>query len=80
METLQWPPQLPDLNLIEALWGDIECKLKKTFQRDKNTAEVQKHCLGAWAAVRGEQLHRLIESMPTRLQAVIAANGGATPF
>lgn len=33
-----------------------------------------------WGNITEEQLNRLVESMPARLQAVIDAVGGPTPY
>ncbi|KAG0127817.1 transposable element Tc1 transposase, partial [Tuber indicum] len=75
-----WPPQSPDLNLIEALWGDIETELGQIFQRaaDPNTLAIM--IKTAWRSIIPERLSNLIDSMPRRLQAVIAVNGEATPY
>jgi len=31
LDSLPWPPQSPDLNLIEASWGDLECELGEKY-------------------------------------------------
>lgn len=75
---LPWPPQSPDLNPIEHLWGT----LKKIAYRNKssNLSELKNNVRDAWEEVGPEVTRRLVESMPSRLKAVIAANGGPTSY
>ena len=80
MDTIPWPAQYSDLNLIEALWMDLETELGETWGRieDINTLE---DCLSTvWRLIPETRLEGLIASMPARLEAVIAAGGGATRY
>ena len=80
LDSLQWPAQSPDLNLTEALWTDMEAELGETWGR-VGDIEVLEACLkAAWESISQERLDSLIRSMPARLQAVIDAEGGATPY
>ncbi|KAI5847677.1 transposable element Tc1 transposase, partial [Morchella snyderi] len=75
-----WPPQSPDLNLIEALWADMETELGEAVGR-VNDIEVLKIMLrNAWNSIPVDKLDSLIRSMPRRLAAVIAVGGHATPY
>jgi len=75
---LDWPANLPDLNPIENLWGIIT---KKTRDTRSNIADDLKATIQAtWACVTPEQCHRLIDSMPRRIDAVIHAKGGPTKY
>jgi len=82
VEVLSWCPQSPDLNLIEALWRDMESYLGKNLKYGRIAdLNALKHAVKeAWDQVGLERLEELIKSMPDRLQAVIAANGGATRY
>ena len=80
LDSLQWPAQSPYLNLIEALWMDMETELGETWGR-VGDIEVLEACLkAAWESIPQERLDSLIRGMPARLQAVIDAEGGATPY
>ncbi|RPA97112.1 hypothetical protein L873DRAFT_1836523 [Choiromyces venosus 120613-1] len=65
MDTIKWPLQSLDLNLIESFWLDMETELGEIWGRI------------VWGTIEGDRMESLIRSMPTRLQAVIDANGGA---
>jgi len=80
LETLPWPPQSPDLNLIEALWADMETELGQIYERATNTDDLILMLHAAWGNINSERLLKLVDSMPARLAAVIAAEGNATPY
>ncbi|KAG0128168.1 hypothetical protein HOY82DRAFT_489608, partial [Tuber indicum] len=80
METTQWPAQSPDLNLIEALWLDMENELGETWGRIGDIAMLERALDAVWQAIPNERLKGLIRTMPQCLQAVIDAEGGATRY
>ena len=80
VDTIQWPAQSPDQNLIEALWMDIETELGETWGRIGDIPLLQQHVRIIWEQIGVECLNSLIRSMPDRLRAVIAAEGNATPY
>lgn len=69
-----WPPNSPDLNPIENVWGEVQRKVNaagcKTFAAFK--AEVEKEL----KAIPKGTLKKLIDSMPHRLAEVIRLGGG----
>jgi len=80
VDTIQWPAQSPDLNLIEAVWMDIETELGETWGQIGDILLLQQHVRIIWEQIAVERLDSLIRSMPDRLRAVIAAEGNATPY
>jgi hypothetical protein len=80
MESLAWCPQSPDLNLIEHLWADMECYLGERYGR---IGDINVLCIAlndAWERIGWNRLDSLIRSMPERIRAVIAADGGPTRY
>lgn len=85
---MEWPARSPDLNPIENCWA----KLKETIYKEhpellempRNPAQIQgalkKAIEEAWESIGVEYFHALIESMPRRVEMVIAAEGWYTRY
>ncbi len=65
---LDWPANSPDLNL-ENLWSIVERKMRN--KRPKNLDELKAPVKETWASIPPQQCHKLITSMPRRIEAVI---------
>lgn len=72
--TLDWPPQSPDLNIIENVWSLL--KRKRTVSLNKTREETISEISFLWKEVSPEILQNLVDSVPRRLQKVIEAKGG----
>ncbi len=75
---LDWPANSPDLNAIENLWGIVKRKMRDT--KPNNADDLKAAIKATWASFTPEQCHRLIASMPRRIDAVIHAKGGPTKY
>lgn len=75
---LEWPAQSPDLSPIEHLWRMLKLKLLK--YKCKNKTELKDKIVEEWELLSSDICHRLVASMPRRLNAVIKANGGVTKY
>ena len=80
INVMQWPPQSPDLNPIEHLWGVLKRNLvtypKPPMLMQKLWEQVQVE----WEAISVEECQKLVESMPNRIAAVLKAKGGYTKY
>ncbi len=67
------PSNSPNLNPIENLWGIVKRKMR--YARPNNAEELKATIRATWALITPKQCHRLIDSMPRRIAAVIQAKG-----
>ncbi len=75
---LDWPANSPDLNPIENLWGIVKRKMRDTRPNDAD--ELKATVKETWASIPPQQCHKLITSMPRRIEAVIKAKGAPTKY
>ncbi len=75
---LDWPANTPDLNPIENLLGIVKRKMRDT--RPNNADDLKATVEATWASIPPQQCHKLITSMPRRIEAVIKAKGAPTKY
>jgi hypothetical protein len=79
VKLLDWPGNSPDLNPIENLWA----RLKKLVaqRRPSNKTELIEAIVASWHhVITVQELSGLVNSMPRRCMAVIAAKGYPTKY
>lgn len=73
-----WPPQSPDLNIIENLWNDLkEIVYSKGPQ---NLDELWEFIHDEWNNFSVERIQKAYQSIPRRIKAVVKAGGGSTKY
>ena len=77
---LSWPAQSPDINPIENLWSYIEVRIRQRDSQPSSITQLEQWVMEEWDAVPVDYYRNLIKSMPRRVQAVLAANGGPTKY
>ncbi len=75
---LDWPANSPDLNPIENIWGIVKRKMRDT--RPNNADDLKATVKETWASIPPQQCHKLITSMPCRIEAAIKAKGAPTKY
>ena len=75
-----WPPNSPDLNLIEVVWSWMVRWIRDSDEGWPKEAEALKtKVLQAWDAVPLESFRELVRSYRVRLQAIFSVDGDRHP-
>ncbi len=75
---IDWSVNSPELKPIESLWDIVKRKMRDT--RPNNADDLKAAIKATWASIPPEKCHRLIASMPRRIDSVIHAKGGPTKY
>jgi transposase len=79
-EVLEWPPQSPDLNPIEHLWAALKRRLNRYERPPNGMIELWERVQVEWYKIDKETCLRLVESMPSRINAVLKSKGMWTDY
>ena len=80
VEELDWPAQSPDLNPIKHLWDELECRLQARPRHPTSVPDLTHALVAEWKQIPAAMFQQLVESLPRRMEAVIAAKGEPTPY
>ena len=78
VDELDWPAQSPDFNLIEHLWDELEQRPSARPSPPTSVCDLTIALVEEWSKIPINTLLNLVESLPGRVEAVIAAKGGLT--
>jgi hypothetical protein len=77
---LFWPPNSPDLNPIEHLWGHLKRLLAKYQEPPGGIPKLWERIQEVWNKIAPSMCQALIASMPRRIQAIKKAKGRHTKY
>ncbi|RPD70494.1 hypothetical protein L226DRAFT_470191 [Lentinus tigrinus ALCF2SS1-7] len=80
IHTLTHPPNSPDLNPIEPLWGLLKTRVSAQRKSRESLDALWEVAQSVWAEISEEDLRRVMGSMPARVKAVRKAQGMHSPF
>ncbi len=80
IKLLDWPGNSPDLNSIEDVWSLLKEWINKLRSKSYTRKQIEKAIQKEWNSLKPMNIETLIDSMPTRIQAVLAANGDSTRY
>lgn len=77
-QTLSWPSNSPDMNIIETVWGHIGRKLRE--DPPLTVTELRHKVHRIWNSLSAEYLQSLYAQLQTRVQTLIDKRGYPTKF
>lgn len=77
---MEWPSQSPDLNIIEHVWSLVKRKLGYFSTDPKNLDELWLRTKTVWEGIKEEEIVRIFNSLPRRIDGVINVKGGHTKY
>ena len=80
IETLPWPSQSPDFNIIENVWRTIKVQLGKRLGEIQSQKDLINVVLDIWGSLDQAYIRGLYNTIPSRLQAVLKAKGAITKY
>ena len=80
MKCHQHPSNSPDLNPIENIWAHMKHQISKEFSHITSAKEMKCAVVCLWNDFGDHRWDHLIESMSSRIQAVIKAKGGSKSY
>lgn len=73
-----WPPNSPDLNPIENVWGLMKREVER--QNPRNMIDLEKIIDNVWDGLTIKYFKTLFQSIPRRIQSCIALKGEKTKY
>ena len=80
VERIHHPTASPDVNPIEPVWHDLKEFIRAREHIPTTFKELKEAVKEAWDQVPIAKVNKYVQSMEDRVQAVIKAKGGHTPF
>lgn len=80
IERIRHPAASPDVNPIEPVWHDLKELIRACKHIPTTLKELKEAVKEAWDQVPIAKIDKYVTSMEERVQAVIKAKGGHTPF
>ena len=77
---LPWPAISPDLNPIEEVWRRMKEEISSLPTHPSTKEAMEDVIWSIWAQLDNSEIQAIVDSMPHRIQAVLAAHGGHTHY
>lgn len=80
INSMTWPAQSPDVNIIENCWLLLKNKLKRRSAAVQNVQELEQEIRKIWTSIQPMYIRCLYTSIPKRLLKVIRSKGYITKY
>ena len=80
IKCMSWPPQSPDINIIENIWLHIKKKLNSKITRINSNEDLFSEIKRIWQDITTTFIKKLYKSLPKRILNVIRLKGILTKY
>src|ERR1044071_4481568 len=80
IDSLPWPANSPDMNIIENLWDHLDREVHKRVPPPRNKKVLWKYLEEEWEKIDQKYIDSLYDSIPTRIQRLVEQKGGNTEY
>lgn len=80
---LPMPTYSPDINIIENMFGWLKYRVREhcfLFRQTRERAQFRRLVSLKWLSIARKNIRNLYQSLPTRMRAIVEANGGPTKY
>ena len=76
---MEWPPHSPGLNNIEHLWCVLVRQVRNRYPPPSCLKELEQVLMEEWLETPLDEVRKMHDSIPRRIEAAQKAGGGPTP-
>lgn len=80
LRVLPWPSRSPDMNIIENVWWYLETRIRSRSPLPNSVEQLWIALQEEWKRIPLDYINKLFDSLPTRINDVLAADGGSTRY
>lgn len=80
IDVLEWPPNSPDLNIIEHVWAHVNRELDRYKERPTDMDELWERVQDIWTHIPLEFIQELYRSIPRRVEQLYRRRGKHTDY
>jgi transposase len=80
LNTMPWPPESPDMNIIEHFWAILKSRIKKRKPQPSNLNQLWLAAQEEWYSITKAEILRLFDSIPDRILQLYEAKGWYTDY
>jgi hypothetical protein len=80
IDVLDWPPNSPDMNIIENVWNYLDGRVRTRERQPRNITELWEALNEEWVGIPQDYIDKLFDSVPRRVEALLKAKGGHTKY